>query len=83
MAKKNFQKTPLERAQHEKAVKVRKMTDSQLCEFIDTLSDKAQANNTVENFIQHLQEHGYRGIGTATLAKIKSIALKAGFIKEV
>ena len=32
MAKKNFQKTPLERAQHEKAVKVRKMTAKEKAE---------------------------------------------------
>lgn len=83
MAKKNFQKTPLERAQHEKAVKVRKMTDSQLCEFLDTLADEVQDNKTVKSFLKLLEEGDYRGIGSATVAKIKNIALKEGFIEEV
>lgn len=34
MAKKNYQKTKAEREQHNTAVKVRKMTDEQLCEFL-------------------------------------------------
>lgn len=83
MAKKNFQKTPLERAQHEKAVKVRKMTDSQLCKFLDTLADEVQDNKTVKSFLKLLEEGDYRGIDSATVAKIKNIALKEGFIEEV
>ena len=83
MAKKNFQKTPLERAQHEKAVKVRKMTDSQLCEFLDTLTNEVQNNKTVKSFLKLLEESDYRGIDSATVAKIKDIALKEGFIEEV
>lgn len=69
MAKKNFQKTPLERAQHEKAVKVRKMTDSQLCEFLDTLADEVQDNKTVKSFLKLLEEGDYRG-GVMTLDTI-------------
>jgi DNA polymerase III gamma/tau subunit len=34
VAKKNYQKTKAEREQHNTAVKVRKMTDEQLCEFL-------------------------------------------------
>lgn len=36
--KRNCRRTPDELRQHETAVKVRKMTDRQLCEFIDRLS---------------------------------------------
>lgn len=37
MAKKNYQKTKAEREQHNTAVKVRKMTDEQLCEFLNDI----------------------------------------------
>jgi len=37
VAKKNYQKTKAEREQHNTAVKVRKMTDEQLCEFLNDI----------------------------------------------
>lgn len=37
MAKKNYQKTKAEREQHNTAVKVRKMTDEQLCDFLNDI----------------------------------------------
>ena len=40
MKKKNCRKTGLEREQHDRAVRIRKMTDAQLCEYIDSLKAK-------------------------------------------
>ena len=35
MAKKNCRMTDEERAMHDRAVRIRKMTDQQICEFVD------------------------------------------------
>ena len=41
MKKRNCRKSNEEKALHEKAVKIRKMTDTQLCQYIDGLRDEA------------------------------------------
>lgn len=37
MKKRNCRKTDIEREQHDRAIRVRKMTDAQLCEYLDGL----------------------------------------------
>jgi hypothetical protein len=40
MKKRNCRMTPAEREQHERATKIRKMTDAQLCGMLDRLAAK-------------------------------------------
>ena len=82
MAKKNYRKSPLEKQQHEKAVKIRKMTDEQLCDFIDEI---AEGNtNQVKDFLDRLEELKGTGNGISTniIKKLCKIAESEGFIKE-
>ena len=81
MAKKrNCRRTPDELRQHETAVKVRKMTDQQLCEFIDRLSI---SRPSVEDFFRCLdkQAGSGSGISTGTIHKLRKIAVKEGFLE--
>lgn len=82
MAKKNYRKSPLEKQQHETAVKVRKMTDEQLCNFLDEI---AEGNtNQVKDFLGKLEELKGTGNGISTniIKKLCKIAESEGFIKE-
>ena len=76
----NCRRTPDELRQHEIAVKVRKMTDQQLCEFIDGLS---ASRPSVEDFLRRLDELSGtgNGIGRVTVNKLRRIAIKEGFLE--
>lgn len=78
--KRNCRRTPDELRQHETAVKVRKMTDQQLCEFIDRLSN---SHPSVEDFFRCLdkQAGSGSGISTGTIHKLRKIAVKEGFLE--
>ena len=65
MKKRNCRKTGTEREQHERATRVRKMTDAQLCEYLDGLSAGT--------------DDGLR-ISDATIRKIRDIAQRRGFL---
>lgn len=79
--KRNCRRTPDELRQHEIAVKIRKMTDQQLCEYIDGLS---KAVPSVEDFFRCLdkQAGSGSGISTGTIHKLRKIAVKEGFLEE-
>ena len=81
MSKKNYRKSPIEKQQHDTAVKVRKMTDEQLCGFLDEIS--AQQNN-LESFFDKLNKlkGTGNGISTGTIYKLRKIAVEYGFIME-
>ena len=78
--KRNCRRTPDELRQHEIAVKVRKMTDQQLCEYIDGLSASLPS---VEDFLRRLDELSGtgNGIGRVTVNKLRRIAIKEGFLE--
>ena len=78
--KRNCRRTPDELRQHETAVKVRKMTDQQLCEYIDGLSVSLPS---VEDFFRCLdkQAGSGSGISTGTICKLRKIAVKEGFLE--
>lgn len=81
MAKKRAcRRTPKEIQDHETAVKVRKMTDEQLCEFINGLSASLPS---VEDFFRCLnkQAGSGSGISTGTIYKLRKIAVKEGFLE--
>ena len=81
MAKKRAcRRTPKEIQDHETAVKVRKMTDEQLCEFIVGLSASLPS---VEDFFRCLDKQAWSGSGisTGTIHKLRKIAVKEGFLE--
>lgn len=78
---------------HERAVKLRKMTDEQLCQFVDKKVDEAyslglkngRANEiitgsakSVEHFLDNLN---IPGIGRTTVDKLKNYAKERGYIE--
>ena len=87
MKKRNCRKTGTEREQHERATRVRKMTDAQLCEYLDGLSagqrpaGPARAD-VVAELLEALSvrtDDGLR-ISDATIRKIRDIAQRRGFL---
>lgn len=97
MKKRNCRKSEEEKVMHEKAVKIRKMTDYQLCIYIDALKDNAYedgfrdgknqakpaSGNAIEEFIQRLDVMSGtgNGIGKSTVYKLRKFAEKEGYIK--
>ena len=78
--KRNCRRTPDELRQHETAVKIRKMTDQQLCVYINRLST---SRPSVEDFFRCLdkQAGSGSGISTDTIHKLRKIAVKEGFLE--
>ena len=57
MKKRNCRKTDLEREQHDRAIRIRKMTDAQLCEYIDGLTQQTshtKPEEIISNFLDLL-----------------------------
>lgn len=86
MKKRNCRKTDIEREQHERATRVRKMTDAQLCEYLDKLVEQRPPAlrrwEIVNNLLEALTvrtDDGLR-ISDATVRKIREIAKQRGFL---
>ncbi len=82
MAKKNHLMTPEERAQHDFAGKLRRMTDKQLVEYVNAQrsapSTAAPSKaETVKEFIDLCAASGKR-MGPATIAGMRAVAREAG-----
>nr|DAQ13375.1 MAG TPA: hypothetical protein [Caudoviricetes sp.] len=94
MKKKNCRMTDLERAQHARAVQFRKMTDAQICEYLDSLLEREREARSaapapskeeiVNEFLDTLSIRTTSGlrVSDATIRKIRSIAVDRGFIKS-
>ena len=92
MKKKNCRMTDLERAQHARAVQFRKMTDAQICEYLDSLLEREREarsaapapSKIVNEFLDTLSIRTTSGlrVSDATIRKIRSIAVDRGFIKS-
>lgn len=83
MAKKNHLLTPEERAQHEFAVKVRKMTDKQLYDFVNAQRPAPapagpSKEEIVKEFIDLCAAKGKR-MGPATICGMRRVAREAGY----
>lgn len=79
MAKKNHMMTPEERMQHDFAVKVRKMTDKQLYEFVhEPASSTPTPSQIVKDFIDLCATKGRR-MGPSTICGMKMVAREAGY----
>lgn len=71
--------TPEQKETHEKAVKLRKMTDEQLVALIS--AERTAGNkNGVTNFIAALKSANLTGIGVITIKKIEMFAREKGYI---
>lgn len=80
MAKRrSCRRSPEEQAQHDTAVKVRKMTDEQLIRFIE----KTAPAFTLTKFLERLEELSGtgNGIGKATVMKLEQLARKEGYLE--
>ncbi len=98
MKKRNCRKNEEEKRMHERAVKIRKMTDYQLCMYINALKDDAYeegfrdgknqaeptTGNKVSEFIQHLDVMSGtgNGIGKSTVYKLRKFAEKEGYLES-
>lgn len=79
MKKRNCRMTNEEKAVHEFAVKIRKMTDKQLYDFVKS-SNECEKSKDLYTFIDGLETQSGNGIGPATVRKIKEYAIKEGYI---
>lgn len=77
MKKRNCRKTPKEIEQHETAVKIRRMTDAQICECFNNWETKIRIA-AVQEFLSGLPD--YKGIGQATREKLWDYARERGFL---
>lgn len=77
MKKRSCRMTSEEKAVHEFAVKVRKMTDRQLYDFVN---EHNEASNKVSDFLGCLSANSVKGVGPATLKNIKQFAIEEGFV---
>lgn len=88
--KKHCKLTPAEKAKHDKATKIRKMTDEQIFTYIADQHHKAYelglsfGEDRVHDFILALscKSSTGNGIGPATVAKLREFAKNEGFISE-
>jgi len=85
MGRRNCRKNDQEKTMHERAVRIRKMTDEQLCRYLDSLSaghQTAGIKNRVSEFIQHLDTMSGtgNGIGKSTVYKLQKFAEKEGYV---
>lgn len=67
---------------HEKAVKLRKMTDEQLVERLAAAQNTVNGNSpsTIGEFLRDLEKENIRGIGKVTIKKIDEFAKAKGYI---
>lgn len=85
MAKKNFKMTPEERAQHDYAVKVRKMTDKQIWDLLHAPTPEPEPvpaapspSEIIKSFIDLCAAKGRR-MGPSTICRLKMLAVEAGY----
>lgn len=92
-SKRNCRRTEDEVRIHEKAVKMRKMTDEQLVHYVEDRVEKARSEgfnsgkksagngkNTKE-FLTELQTSKIPGIGIVTINKLLKVATEHGYIQ--
>ena len=87
MKKRNCRKTDLEREQHDRAIRIRKMTDAQLCEYIDGLTQQTShttPEEIISSFLNLLTVPTDKGlyVSRITANKVRKIADQRGFLGE-
>lgn len=96
MAKKrSCRRTVDENKIHEKAVKMRKMTDEQLVHYVEDRAEKARSEGYncgmaagarkqaprpgVKEFLEDIKNKGIKGVGAATIGKLERMAVENGY----
>lgn len=91
--KRNCRRTEDEVRIHEKAVKMRKMTDEQLVHYVEDRVEKARSEGfnrgkksavnikNTQDFISELQTSKIPGIGAVTINKLLKVATEHGYIQ--
>ena len=82
MSKKNFKMTEEERAIHNQAVKLRKMSDDQLVAIFRAAEERNSSDNVsgVQKLIDGLSRGECKGVKGATAYKISEYAAEIGLI---
>lgn len=81
MKKHSCRMTDTEKEMHDRAVKIRKMTDEQLCKYIDDTQGKNDTRDkSVSKFLTCVA--GLKGIGKTTENKLYYLAREKGFIDQ-
>ena len=93
MSKRSCDRTEEERKIHEKAVKIRKMTDEQIVEYVKNQMEKARKEgaecekakaivnkNGAKEFLALLQMNKIPGIGAVTINKLIKVAEEYGYL---
>lgn len=97
MAKKrNCRKSDLEKEQHERATRIRKMTDAQLCDYLDSLAPAhtcphdcdgapGATARVIDRLLCRLDEScgTGNGIGKSTVFKLRKFFEKEGLLNGV
>jgi hypothetical protein len=78
MKKPSCRRTDVERDQHARAVRLRKMTDAQICEYLDSLKGQ-KPKGEVENFLKNLN---LPGVGKVTIKKLEREARRLGYVES-
>ena len=90
MKKRNCRRTQDETRIHEKAVKMRKMTDEQLVHYVEDRVEKARSEGkneakkggSLRKFLESLATQGViPGVGSATVDKVRKYAEECGFFE--
>lgn len=90
MGKRNCRKNMDEKKVHEKAVRMRKMTDAQLVEYVENRVEKARSEgrneakrgNGLKKFLTSLSAPGViPGVGRTTVDKILKFAEEGGYLE--
>lgn len=90
MKKRNCRRTQDENQIHEKAVKMRKMTDEQLVHYVEDRVEKARSEGrnaakkggSLRKFLESLAVPGViPGVGPATVDKVRRYAEEGGFLE--
>jgi len=93
MPKRNCVRTVDERKIHDKAVKMRKMTDAQLVEYVENRVEKARSEGFnsgkvkavatkkgTKEFLAFLQLNKIPGVGAVTINKLLKVAEEYGYL---
>lgn len=94
-SKRNCERTEDEVKIHEKAVKMRKMTDEQLVHYVEDRIEKARSEGFnkgkaskhpegkgVTEFLEEIKLSKIPGIGAITINKLKKMAAAKGYMEE-
>lgn len=91
MKKRSCRRTGFEQEQHDRAIRVRKMTDAQLCAYLDELEGRNrpivisqdEREKVINGFIDSLATRSDTDlrVSDATIRKIRAMAVENGYLR--